>query len=433
MVDEAVYKKRLEEIFSKHPSYQQVGGVAYKEGLEGMVAFDKAMGHPHRSYPIVHIAGTNGKGSVSHMLASVLIKCGVKCGLYTSPHLLDFRERIKVNGEMVPKEFVLSFLERYNNFIESERSSFFEITTAMAFAYFKEVGVEIAVVETGLGGRLDSTNIVSPILSIITNIALDHCEQLGSTLPSIAYEKGGIIKNGVAVVIGESSETTDHLFERVAKERNAPLFFASKGLFATVELGDYRLDLEGSYQKYNLRTLLTALDVLSRNRTFKELVGEEWSDTTIREALSSVVATTGLRGRWEYLSRNPRVICDTGHNFNALSNLFSQLRREQFDRLFCIIGFVKDKELDKVLALLPHSAYFLFTQPQGERGLDSEVLARRSFALGVEGESFATVESALLRYGELYREGDLLFIGGSTFVVAEAMLFFENGRSFFAN
>lgn len=433
MVDEKKYQEKLAEIFSKHPSYQQVGGVAYKEGLDGMIAFDKAMESPHRGCPIIHVAGTNGKGSVSHMLASVLIKSGVKTALYTSPHLLDFRERIKVDGQMVSKEFVLSFLEQYSELIERENSSFFEITTAMALSYFKECEVEVAIIETGLGGRLDSTNIVSPILSIITNIALDHTEQLGKSLASIAFEKGGIIKEGVPVVIGESVDVTHEVFERVAKERRAPLLFAEEGIFGDVELSDYRLDLKGSYQEHNLRTVLTALVVLSKNYIFKQLVGDRWSDKIIREGLSNVIATTGLRGRWELLSSNPKIITDIGHNFNALSNLFSQLRREPFDRLFCIIGFVKDKDIKRVLALLPHSAYFLFTQPQGERALDANELATLAFATGVEGEVLPSVESALVRYRELYQDGDLLFVGGSTFIVAEAMLFLRNRETFFAN
>jgi dihydrofolate synthase/folylpolyglutamate synthase len=433
MVDQEKYQSKLDYIFNQIPSYQQVGKIAYKEGLDTMLEFDKISGSPHKSYLVIHVAGTNGKGSVSHMIASVLMSCGIKVGLYTSPHLVDFRERIKVNGQMIPKESVYDFLEGYDSFISSAKPSFFEITTAMAFDYFRKSNVDIAVVETGLGGRLDSTNIVSPIISIITNIAMDHCEHLGYSLVAIAKEKGGIIKENVPVVVGEYSRATRDVFESIADSKGSPLIFSQEYTYSDVTLDDYDLDLYGDYQVHNLRTVLTALKVLSRSPRFMALTGENWSDVNIREGLKSVIKNTGFRGRWEYLSLFPPVICDTGHNVNGLSYVFSQLRRQDFKRMFCLIGIVADKDLDKILGLLPQSAYYLFTNAKIERALDAGVLAERCRSLGLEGEVVPSVQEAIARFKEFCTEGDMLFIGGSTFVVGEAIQFFEKNENFFAN
>ncbi len=432
MTDSQKYKEEIEYLFRQYPSYQQVGKIAYKEGLETMVEFDRLLGHPHRSYPVIHVAGTNGKGSVSHMIASALMSCGAKVALYTSPHLVDFRERIKINGVMIPKEDVLDFLIRWKSFMDEFKPSFFEITTAMAFWYFKKAGADIAVIETGLGGRLDSTNIVNPLVSVITNISLDHCEQLGYTISAIAGEKAGIIKHSVPVVIGEYNSTTKSVFGKVADLMGAPILYSQDSVFSEIKSTDYELDLKGDCQTHNLRCVLTVLSVLSNNPIFLKIVGDGWSDENIRKGLKNTAVATGLRGRWEYLSTNPSVISDTGHNVNGLTMVFSQLRREKYKRLFSIVGFVADKDIEKIVGLLPRDSYYFFTQAKIARALDAVTLDMRCKSVGLNGEISPTVEDAIVRFKEIYREGDLLFIGGSTFIVAEAIDFFEKNENFFA-
>ncbi len=432
MFDIENYNREIESLFRRFPSYQRVGASAYKEGLDTMINFDNFMGNPHKKYLTIHVAGTNGKGSVSHMLTSALISCGAKVGLYTSPHLIDFRERIKVNGQMISKEDVLSFLNLYRSFMEEHNPSFFEITTAMAFDYFKKEGVDIAVIETGLGGRLDSTNIVNPLVSVITNIAMDHCEYLGFTISAIAREKGGIIKENVPIVVGEYTKTTKDIFETIADEKGSPLIFSQDYVYRDVRASDYDIDLEGDYQTHNLRCVLTTLKVLSRNPSFLKVVGEGWSDDNIRAGLKNITTSTGLRGRWEYLSYKPIVVCDTGHNVNGLSYVFSQLRRQNFRRLFCLVGFVADKDIDKILGLMPQVAYYFFTQAKIERAMDANLLATKSRVAGLEGEVCSSVEEALFRFKSFCKEDDLLFIGGSTFIVGEAIAFFEKNDNFFA-
>jgi len=433
MVDQILYNKEIEFLFKQFPLFQQVGKMAYKPGIETMKEFDNALGNPHNKFLTIHIAGTNGKGSVSHMLSAVLQKTGTKVGLYTSPHLVDFRERIKINGELIPQESVMDFLTKWKPFMLDKKPSFFEITTAMAFDYFGKQGVDIAVIETGLGGRLDSTNIITPLLSIITNIALDHCEHLGFTLGEIAREKAGIIKPNIPVVVGEALTATKHIFEQVADERGSRIVFAQESPFKEILASDYELDLKGDYQTHNIRTVLTSLVLLSDNYKFMKVVENGWSDQNIREALKSAARTTGLRGRWEYLSENPPVVCDTGHNANGLKIVFSQLLRQKAKRLFIILGFVADKDLEKILDLLPGMAYYYFTQAKIERALDAKILAKRAISLGYEGEIKSSVEQAIRDYKRVYREGDLLFIGGSTYIVAEAIDFFEKTPNYFAN
>lgn len=432
MFDSDKYNEEIEYIFRQFPSYQQVGKIAYKEGLETMIEFDRRLGHPQRDYPVIHVAGTNGKGSVSHMLTSALMSCGVRVGLYTSPHLLDFRERIKVNGVMISKEEVLNFLVKWRPFMIEQKPSFFEITTAMAFDHFRRERVDIAVIETGLGGRLDSTNIVTPLVSVITNIALDHTEQLGNTLSAIASEKAGIIKHSVPVVIGEYTTSTKEIFENVANQKGAHIVFSQDSLFSEIKATDYELDLTGDCQTHNLRCVLTTLSVLSLNPTFINVVGEGWSDDNIRNGLKSTAMATGLRGRWEYLSKEPPVVCDTGHNVNGLTMVFSQLRRQRYKRLFSIVGFVADKDIEKIVGLLPADSYFFFTQAKIARALNAEILASKCKSVGLKGEVCPSVESAIIRFKEIYKEGDYLFIGGSTFIVAEAIEFFEKNTNYFA-
>ena len=432
MLDSELYNREIEYIFNQFPSYQKVGKVAYKPGIESMMAFDNALGNPHKKFKAIHIAGTNGKGSVSHMLAAVLQKTGARVGLYTSPHLIDFRERIKINGEMISKEAVLDFLVKWKPFINENKPSFFEITTAMAFDYFAREKVDVAVIETGLGGRLDSTNIITPMISIITNIALDHCEHLGFTLGEIAREKAGIIKPGVPVVIGEALHSTKPIFLRIADDLGCKVLFAQEYKFKDVKASEYDLDLKGDYQNYNIRTVLTSLYLLSTNERFKEIHKGNWNDAIIRDALKTAAATTGLRGRWEYLCKEPPVLCDTGHNANGLNIVFSQLRAMKSKRLFIIIGFVADKDLNKILGFMLDNAYYFITQAKIPRALDANILAKRMSGQGLKGEIKPSVEQAIRDYKNIRQDGDLLFIGGSNFIVAEAIEFFEKNLNFFA-
>ncbi len=425
MFDIELYNKELEGIFSRFPMYQQVGKIAYKTGLDGMKAIDKRLGNPHKKFLSIHVAGTNGKGSVSHMLASVLGCAGMKVGLYTSPHLLDFRERIKIGGEMISREFVYDFITKHKSFFEEHDLSFFEITTAMAFDFFASQNVDVAVIETGLGGRLDSTNIINPVLSVITNIGLDHCDHLGFTLGEIAREKAGIIKRDVPVVIGEALPSTKHIFELKAGECNSKIVFAQDYIFKDVKAADYNTDLRGDYQNYNVRTVLTALSVLSSVPSFMN-ISLGWDDANIREGLSSAAARTGLRGRWEILSNNPKVICDTGHNSHGLKHVFAQLVKEPHKRLFILLGFVADKDLEKILGLLPQNAYYIFSQASVSRALDASKLAERCFSVDLEGVVIPNIDKAIDYFMSVQKEGDILFIGGSTFVVAEAIAKFDN-------
>lgn len=428
-----IYNRELEWIFNQFPSYQMVGGRAYKPGIETMKEFDAKLGYPHKSYMTIHIAGTNGKGSVSHMLASALASAGLKVGLYTSPHLIDFRERIRINGEMISRESVYDFLTEWKGFMLEQKPSFFEITTAMALDYFARERVDIAVIETGLGGRLDSTNVITPILSIITNIALDHCEYLGYTLSEIAVEKGGIIKTEVPVVVGEVTGQTRPVFEAIASEKNSLLIFAQESRFKDVLASDYKLDLKGDYQTHNIRTVLAALYVLGHNQTFMAKAGEGWRDENLREGISNAAKNTSLRGRWEQLSADPLVICDTGHNANGLRVVFSQLRRQKADRLFIVLGFVAEKDLEKIFGYMPKNAYYFFTQASTERALPALKLAEKCKSLGFEGEIHENVGAALEAYKRIQKDGDLLFIGGSTFIVADAINFLEIRDNFFAD
>ena len=449
------YDKEIDFIFNQFPMYQKVGDRAFKPGLDGMKDFDVALDRPHRKFITIHIAGTNGKGSVSHMLASVLMRSGLKTGLYTSPHLVDFRERIRINRAMIPKERVLDFIDRWKSYMLENRPSFFEITTAMAFDYFASEQVDIAVIETGLGGRLDSTNIITPVLSIITNISMDHTLQLGHSVSEIAREKGGIIKGSVPVVIGESSRATRDVFEGIASSVGARICFAEDGPYRDIKLSDYELDLEGSYQVHNLKTVLTALAILGEDNRFlsifnnkvkatgrsgntefgeggfsntelnnADIDGFGWSDENIKKGLKSVVKSTGLRGRWEQLSEKPKVICDTGHNLAGLTEVFSQLQKERYERLCIIIGFVSDKDITKIINILPRNAYYYFTQANIERALSAAELYEKSCAVGLTGEVKESVEQAVKDYITENHDGDLLFIGGSNFIVAEALPLF---------
>jgi dihydrofolate synthase/folylpolyglutamate synthase len=418
------YEEKIAWLFNQFPSYQKVGKVAYKPGIETMEAFDALLGHPHRKFRSVHIAGTNGKGSTSHMLAAGLAACGLKVGLYTSPHLVDFRERMKiVEGDsfrMVSKEFVEAFLDRWQGFFETEKPSFFEITTGMAFDFFAEAEVDIAIIETGLGGRLDSTNVITPILSVITNIGLEHCEHLGYTLEAIAGEKAGIIKPGVPVVVGEFLPETRPVFEAKAAACGSSLNFAVEAP-ACLELEVADLDLPGDYQARNLCTLSAAVGVL------KGLLPLDLA--AFRTGVCAAARRTGLHGRWETLREadpatgKAKIICDTGHNAHGLRWVAEQIDRIScdYDDVFMVLGLAREKDVDAIAPLLPRNVHYIWTQASSPRALPAVDLANAMSDHGLNGRVAFTVKDALAEADRLASAGDLIFIGGSNFVVCEVL------------
>lgn len=452
---ESAYQELIQSLFCRFPSFQKAGASAYKPGIANMEFADQLMGHPHRNYRIIHVAGTNGKGSVSNMLASVLSSSGMKVGLYTSPHILDFRERMRVvrsdTVSLIPEEDVWEFVQKWKDTFDHLDLSFFEITTLMALDWFSKVNVDVVVLETGLGGRLDSTNIVTPVLSVITNIGLDHCDMLGDTLPEIAFEKAGIIKPKVPVVVGESHPETDAVFERKVLYTNLPetgfmgnrnaimslLTFADK---VEPTLWDKHgeilaeMDLQGDYQRRNLRTALAALDVLSSDSLI------DGTGCQMKEALIHTAARTGFRGRWEKLSDEPYVICDIGHNEHGLKYNFSQLEKMlqtgECTHLVILYGSVADKDVDAVLHLMPENAVYVFTQASSRRALPSETIEEKyrescaeSGKIPSQTSVTASVKEGVAKAYELaasVRESDpdsrpLIYIGGSTYVVSEAV------------
>ena len=427
------YSQTIDFLFNQVTSFQQVGAAAYKPGLERIEEFCRLLGNPHKDYHTIHIAGTNGKGSTSHMMASVLQQAGYRVGLFTSPHLKDFRERVRVDGKMISERDVVGFVERNMSEIKRLGLSFFEITAAMAFEHFARQNVEVAVIETGLGGRLDATNIITPLVSVITNIGLDHTDLLGSTLPAVASEKAGIIKRGVPVVLGERSEEYDFVFVQRAEEQGAPLYFAQKEC-RVLEQGvdndmqhfvlqrdrdcarfDVKLDLMGEYQYNNLITASAALDVLDK------LTPLTISRRAYLEGLRSVSRTTSLAGRWQVLSAEPYMVCDTGHNAHGIKYVAQQLRGlvERYAQLYCVVGFAKEKNLNEVLPLLPAEAYYIFTQASSPRALPALSLAEQAAKAGLKGEIVANVAGAVARAQEKATAKDAIFIGGSNFIVGE--------------
>lgn len=423
------YKETLDILYRMMPDFQNVGADAYKPGLERVTEFNNLLGRPDRRFKSVHVAGTNGKGSVSHMTASVLQADGRRVGLYTSPHLRDFRERIKINGEMIPEREVVDFAQKHLGVMRAIGLSFFEATMCMAFDWFARGGVEIAVIETGLGGRLDSTNIISPLVSIITNIGLDHQKFLGDTVEKIAAEKAGIIKHGVPVVIGERDALTAPVFIEKAAQAGTRIVFAEDRFrceriardqcmqtfrvtdIARGESYDLKTDLMGDYQVHNVVTVLAAISAMQQ--------AQPVSDRSVREGMARAALSTGLHGRWEVLARHPLTVCDTGHNAHGLRLVAGQIRGERYDKLYMVIGMVDDKDFDRVLPLLPQDAHYIFTSPSVGRGLPAAALAAKAAPYGLRGEVVPTVPEALARARQLAGPADMIFIGGSTFTVAD--------------
>ena len=426
------YQETINYLFNQLPMFQRTGKAAYKANLDTTLALDSYFEHPHQNFKCIHVAGTNGKGSVSHTLASVLQSAGYKVGLYTSPHLRDFRERVKINGEMIPEDAVVDFVASHNKKFEELSPSFFEMTVALAFDYFAKEKVDIAVIEVGLGGRLDSTNIIDPLLSVITNISFDHTSLLGNSIPVIAGEKAGIIKNNTPVVIGEKHEETMPVFVDKSSSKSAPILFAEDEYeFVDSDLEDnYRnitfkdlhtskqiflsSDLLGVYQIKNIRTALVAINQLNQ-------IGFNLSEEIIKEGISKIVEQTSLMGRWQRLGDNPRIICDTGHNVAGVSEILKQLGSLEYDKLHMVIGMVDDKDIDEVLSLLPKNAVYYFTKASIPRALNEVLLKEKATKFQLNGDTYENVSEALLAAKMNADKSDLIFVGGSTFVVAEVV------------
>jgi dihydrofolate synthase/folylpolyglutamate synthase len=426
------YQETLDWMFNKLPMYQRVGGAAYKADLNNTIALLDRLGNPHHHFKSVHVAGTNGKGSTSHLLASIFQEAGYKTGLYTSPHLRDFRERIRINGEMISQEQVVSFIEENKAFFEQMQLSFFEMTVGMAFDYFSKEKVDIAIVEVGMGGRLDSTNLITPELSVITNIGLDHVQFLGDTLEKIAGEKAGIIKEGIPVVIGETQAETHAVFEQKAAACHSPIYFADQ-IFdcdkihiesQTIQQYDIwknnnlyleacEIPLMGNYQKKNLTTVICAIDLL--REPF------QLSDDDIRCGIANVIRNTHLMGRWQILNDDPLTIADTGHNVDGIREVISQLAEMNYNKLHFVIGMVNDKDIDHVLQLLPHHCEYYFCKADIPRGLDAKILAEKAFELGLRGKVYDSVRDAYQSAVNSAHFDDVVFVGGSNFIVAEVV------------
>ncbi|WP_370227082.1 folylpolyglutamate synthase/dihydrofolate synthase family protein [Mesoflavibacter sp.] len=401
------YQETVNWMFTQLPMYQKQGKTAFKKDLTNTLLLANHLNNPQHKFKSIHVAGTNGKGSSSHMLASVLQEAGYKVGLYTSPHLKDFRERIKINGVEVSKQFVIGFIKRNKAFFKSNPLSFFEMTVGMAYDYFAKQKVDIAIIEVGLGGRLDSTNIIIPEVSLITNIGYDHTQFLGETLPLIASEKAGIIKSNVPVVISETHNETKPVFEEVANQNNSKIFFADQ-----IIKTKYSTDLLGDYQKKNIKGVLKTLKILQQ-KNYKI------SDLNIKNGLLNVVKNTGLKGRWQILQTKPKIICDTAHNKEGLSITMTQLQKEQFNNLHIVFGVVNDKDLSQIFSLLPKKTTFYFCKPDVPRGLDQNILRDQFLGEGFVGESYLSVKEAVDKAISKASDNDVIYIGGSTFVVAE--------------
>lgn len=427
-----IYQDVLEYLYNSLPMYQRIGKAAYKEDITNTVKLMAALNNPEQKIKTIHIAGTNGKGSVSHLLASILQNSGYKVGLYTSPHLVDFRERIRINGTMISKEYVEEFVNAYKSLFDEVEPSFFEMTVAMAFSYFAEQNVDIAVIEVGMGGRLDSTNVITPELSIITNIGLDHTQYLGTTLPDIAKEKAGIIKNNVPVIIGESQSETEYVFLNKAKDMESEIYFADKNfdvqllddsrddyLHALINKGEeyfseIKTPLSGNYQIKNIATVSQAVELL-RN------MGYNITDTSFKIGVESVIIDTGLHGRWEVVSTSPTIICETAHNEDGIRNLIEKIESMDYYVLHMVYGCVNDKDYEKILSMLPRRAKYHFCTPSVPRGLNVDELYDSAISLGLNGEKYYSPKDAIDTAIAEAKWGDIIVITGSIFLVADAL------------
>lgn len=424
------YEETLDYLYNSAPLFQHIGKDAYKEGLENTYLLDEHFNHPHRNFRTIHVAGTNGKGSCSHTLAAILQSAGYKTGLYTSPHLIDFRERIRINGIPVSKEFVVDFVEKHRDFFEPLHPSFFELTTAMAFHYFARQQVDVAIIEVGLGGRLDCTNIIRPDLCVITNISFDHTQFLGNTLAKIAGEKAGIIKEGIPVVIGETTPETKPVFSGRAKEVNAPILFSEeeqlllestvnekgKRIYQTTDYKDLEGELGGLCQIKNTNTLLSSIRQLQQR-------GYRLTEQDVRKGFSQVCKLTGLMGRWQKLEESPTLVCDTGHNVGGISYIAEQLNNQKYERLHIVIGMVNDKDISGVLAMLPQDAVYYFTKASVKRALPEKELQHLAQTSGLQGETYPDVQAAVTAAKEKAGAKDFIFVGGSSFIVADLLKF----------
>ncbi|HLO90451.1 MAG TPA: folylpolyglutamate synthase/dihydrofolate synthase family protein [Lentimicrobium sp.] len=430
------YKEALNYLFSQLPMFHRIGAAAYKANLDNTLALSKATGFAHNQFKSIHVAGTNGKGSVSHMLASTCQEAGLKTGLFTSPHLVDFRERMKINGQMIPEAYVVDFIEKYATDLERIKPSFFEMTFVMAMCWFKESKIDIAIIETGLGGRIDSTNVITPVLSIITNIGYDHIQFLGSTLPSIAAEKAGIIKQGVPVVIGESHPETDMVFIQKAESLNAKIIFADQ-IFSSrpleinaqnckkFEITDKasltKIDIEsplvGDYQQKNIVTVL-ASTLLTSGFPFTD---GQMDVTTVKKGIRNTIKNTGLLGRWQVIGKNPLIICDIGHNTHSVPLIVEQIRRTRYKKLHFVIGVVNDKDITGMLQMLPLNAEYYFCKADIPRGLAVEELQQKATESGLKGKAYNSVAEAFEAAKKNADIKDMIFVGGSAFTVAEVL------------
>lgn len=430
------YLETVNYLFNIAPVFEHIGASAYKGGLDNTYLLDEHFGHPHRKFKSIHIAGTNGKGSCSHTLAAILQNDGYKVGLYTSPHIMDFRERIKINGECISKEYVIEFVNQEKSLFEKIHPSFFEVTTALAFKYFAEQHVDYAIIEVGLGGRLDCTNIITPILSIITNISFDHTNFLGNTLEKIAKEKAGIIKQNIPVIIGETTNETKPVFKTCAESMNAEIIYADENdeiisftmnedggiTYNTRSFGIIQGELGGLYQKKNTNTILHAVRFLYNQHIIK-------NTGSINNGFYNVCRLTGLIGRWQKIGSNPSVICDTGHNVGGWTYISRQLQVQKYNKLHIVFGMVNDKDVDGVMCLLPKNAHYYFTKPQSKRAIPEKDIQRKAITHGLAGDCYNDVPSAYTAAKKMATPDDMIFIGGSSYIVSDLLLYIRQQHS----
>ncbi len=423
------YDETIEYLYSQLPVFQKVGGSAYKEGLDNSLALDEYFSHPHAKYKTIHVAGTNGKGSTSHILAAILQSAGYKVGLYTSPHLVDFRERIRINGEKISEQYVVDFVAEHHIFYESIHPSFFELTMTMAFKYFADTQVDVAIIEVGLGGRLDSTNIITPDLGIVTNISFDHTQFLGDTLEKIAEEKAGIIKPNIPIIIGEAEGDVRQVFQNTADRVGAPIRFAEdenivrswnvdKGILYidTSQYANLKNGLSGYAQLKNTATILCAIDELKK-------IGYTISDNALYDGFEHIVELTGLMGRWQIIQHSPKIICDTGHNVGGVKYIVEQLKNEKYRQLHFILGVVNDKDISGILTLLPKDANYYFVKASIPRALGADELKQKAQVFGLEGDCYPSVDEGAIAALKVAGDDDLIFVGGSNFTVGDALMY----------